>query len=181
MAVITVTVIVRTCIRIQERGVQRWIKGVWRSKIREPGSSLTSGTCCRSAGQRARPTGAGPPAPEPGGSACCYWNGYGSSATTRLKGLPAADQVDKALVLHPAPVSDRVPARLRHPEVPATAHREGRLFSMLPRHIRRSLIPAHLFTCCAMAAPVLAAAAAHLSERKPPASTPKQISLTPCS
>ena len=97
------------------------------------------------------------------------------------KDLPAADQVDKALVLHPAPVSDRVPARLRHPEVPATAHREGRLFSMLPRHIRRSLIPAHLFTCCAMAAPVLAAAAAHLSERKPPASTPKQISLTPCS
>ena len=25
------------------------------------------------------------PAPEPGGSACCYWNGYTSSATTRLK------------------------------------------------------------------------------------------------
>ena len=23
--------------------------------------------------------------PEPDGSACCYWNGYGSSATTRLK------------------------------------------------------------------------------------------------
>ena len=29
------------------------------------------------------------PAPEPCGSASCYWNGYGSSATTRLKDLPS--------------------------------------------------------------------------------------------
>ena len=28
------------------------------------------------------------PAPEPVESACCYLNGYGSSATTRLKDLP---------------------------------------------------------------------------------------------
>ena len=28
---------------------------------------------------------------EPGGSACCYWNRYESSATTRLKDLPQVE------------------------------------------------------------------------------------------
>ena len=34
----------------------------------------------------------GVPAPGPGGSACCYWNGYGRSASTRLKDAPTLDQ-----------------------------------------------------------------------------------------
>ena len=35
--------------------------------------------------------------PEPGGSACCYWNGYGSNATTRLKQPTAWMIVDASL------------------------------------------------------------------------------------
>ena len=36
------------------------------------------------------------PTPEPGGSACYYWNGYGSSATTRLSDAPADEQSPRA-------------------------------------------------------------------------------------
>ena len=34
-------------------------------------------------------------AAEPGGSACCYWNGYGTHATTRLKDPPWTSKLNK--------------------------------------------------------------------------------------
>ena len=48
----------------------------------KPSETLLSVTLTRVVGPPSAP------APEPSGSACRYWNGYGSSATTRLKDSP---------------------------------------------------------------------------------------------
>ena len=47
--------------------------------------------------------------PEPGGSACCYWNRYGSSVATRLKDGPDSSRYDS---------ETEPPSRMRKPPDP---------------------------------------------------------------